>query len=114
MTAYSQIYEYLNDPVDGHSFVLPYNQSTVAVTGRVEEVSDAFVRLQDDGQYWKDIRFTLIANHPTNAMSLNEVIIRGRTQLPPVSTPQQGVYYIWDGRHWTTEAAYRDADVIAY
>ena len=42
---YSQLYEILTDPVDAHSFVLPYNRDNISITGRVERISDIYKRL---------------------------------------------------------------------
>lgn len=110
----SRLYEYLNDPVDGHAFLLPYNQGTVRVTGRVRSISDVYVRLPGGGQYWKGLRFTLTANHPTKAISLSEAIQRGRATLPEIATPEEGDAYTWMSGHWVKSGEYRNGDRIYY
>lgn len=112
--SYSAIYELLTQPVDGHRFVLPYNQGTVQVTGRVDSVGDMFVRLSNDGKYWRSIRFTTTANHPTKAVTLSGAISRGRAPVPEVSSPTEGTSYTWNGTYWVPSVVYADADVIAY
>ncbi|MBR1559675.1 MAG: hypothetical protein IJ646_05470 [Clostridia bacterium] len=97
---HSAIYEALTDPVDGHSFLLPYNQGTVEIVGRVESVGDVYVRLPGGGMYWKGLKFTVMANHPTKAMALGEVLARGRTVMPEVMSPEVGARYVWTGTGW--------------
>ena len=111
---YAQIYELLTDPVDGHTFVLPYNGSTVTITGRVQNVKDALVRFPGDINHWKGVSFTIIANHPTKAYSLSEAITRGRKPLPEVSMPQEGDAWHYTDGAWVYGSGYDDGDAIYY
>lgn len=112
--SYSELYEKLTDPVEGHVFMLPYNQGLVEISGRVDgDVSDAWVKM-NTGRYWKNVRFSIRANNASKHMSLEDVITRGRTMLPELTTPQEGVTWIWHNNTWNHTVDYRNADVIAY
>lgn len=110
---YAQIYEALTLPVDGHSFVLPYNNSTVTLTAKVELVSDEQIEMESGFKYWKALTFGLTANAPTKVMSLSQVLTRGRAPYPDVSSPGVGDVYTWTGTSWST-TSYPDADNISY
>lgn len=111
MGAYSQIYEALTEPVDGHAFVLPYNSSTISITGRVGNVSDVYVRMANGGIYWKGIQFEVTSNAPSKELSLSEVITRGRAPLPYVSGVQVGDTYTYTASGWVKVL---DADDTGY
>lgn len=113
---YSSLYETLTDPVDAHTFVLPYNQTTVVITGRVETVSDEYYREYNSAKVWRKTSFSVIANHPTKTYSLAEMVSRGLTPLPNVANPEDGTMYKYvEGSGWVeiTEP-YPDADERAY
>ena len=80
--AYTTLYEILTAPVDGHTFVLPYNQSEINITGRVEAVKDTNYRLNDQRQYWQGTQFSVIANNPSKYQTLDEVISAGMSPYP--------------------------------
>ena len=65
---YSQIYEILTTPVDAHTLVVPYNQSTITLTGRVEKVSDTYIS-RNGTNYWMDVSFSFISNEPNKVRS---------------------------------------------
>lgn len=111
---YAQIYEAITNPADGHTFVLPYNDSTIMITARVESISDVYVRLANGGVYWKGIRFSIIANHPTKTFTLGEMVVMGRAPLPTISDPQIGDSYTYTASGWVPSVQYEDADDIAY
>lgn len=111
MAAYNTLYEALTDPVDGHVFILPYNNSTVTVTGRVESVGDTYVRLPDNGKYWRGLRFTVVANHPSKVMTAQQVQQRGRAAAPSVQQAAAGDTYVSSGSGWSQISS---ADNIAY
>lgn len=111
---YTQIYEALTNPVDGHLFVMPYNNSTIEITARVSNVSDVYVRLAGGQVYWKGIEFTCVANHPTKAMTLGEMVVNGRAPLPDVSNPDIGDSYTYTSGGWVPSPTYEDADSIYY
>ena len=100
MADYYALYELLNSPVDGHTFVLPYNDSTVTLAARVSQVSDVYVRMPNGAVYWKGVSFTITANNPTKTMSLSNTITRGLTVLPEVTNPEVGDKYEWTGTTW--------------
>ena len=110
---YAAIYEALTEPVDGHAFVLPYNNSTVQITARVETLADEQIEMESGFKYWRGLRFALYANGPTKVMSLSEVVTRGRAPIPDAASPSIGDTYVWDGTEWTV-TTYPDADNIAY
>lgn len=114
MDEYAQIYEALTNPVDGHLFVLPYNNSTIEITARVESVSDVYVRLAGGQTYWKGIEFTCVANYPTKAMTLGEMVVAGRAPFPDISTPEIGDSYTYTNSGWVPSPTYEDADSIYY
>lgn len=112
---YDQIYERLTAPEPAHSFVLPYGQDTVEITGRVANVQDTLYKTPS-GNYWEGCRFTVIANHPTKTQTLNEAIRYG---LPPwpqsVVLPIGSVWeYTADGWERYTPPSYPDADERYY
>ena len=97
---YATLYETLTDPVDAHMFVLPYNQTTLNLTARVENVQDVLVYTTTRRQLWKGIKFTVIANHPTKSMSLGKVIDRGKSPLPEVIGLPIGTLYVLTENGW--------------
>jgi hypothetical protein len=106
---YSQLYEILTEPVEGHVFELPYNQKTVTITGRVESVQDIKYK-----STWRGIKFAIIANNPTKEMSLDEVIERGISELPNVSPLDRGkIYMVNEYGEWELFDI-GDADVRKY
>jgi len=111
---YIQIYEALTNPVDGHLFVLPYNNSTIEITARVSNVSDVYVRLAGGQVYWKGIEFTCVANYPTKAMTLGEMLVTGRALPPDISDPEIGDSYIYTNSGWVPSPTYENADSIYY
>ena len=111
---YAAIYEALTEPVDGHAFVLPYNNSTVEITAKVEMLDDEQIEMESGYKYWRGLRFGLTANAPTKVMSLSEVLTRGRAPLPDMANPAEGTSYTWDGTAWVEAVVYEDADDIAY
>lgn len=106
---YSQLYEMLTEPVEGHVFVMPYNQKTLSITGRVESVADRRYKTT-----WRGIKFDVIANNPTKEMSLDEVITRGVSELPLVTPLDRGkIYMVNQYGEWELFSI-GDADVRKY
>lgn len=110
---YTRLYEILTDPVDAHSFVLPYNRGNITITGRVENVSDIYKRLIGGGQIWRGVRFEVISNTPTKTHSLGEVVTRGLAPMPDIGGAQIGILYQFDGTSWV-EADIENVDNKAY
>jgi hypothetical protein len=100
MGQYYSLYQVISQPVDGHQFVFPYNDSTVEITARVEDISDVYVRMPNGGVYWKGVSFTAISNAPTKSLSLSESIQRGLTPLPDVQEPAIGDTYTYTENGW--------------
>lgn len=110
---YEQIYEILTGPVDGHAFMLPYNNGQIAVTGRVQGVKDELVRFPGDVNHWKGIVFTIISNAPTKYYTLGELLARGRSPLPEIAAVQEGDIYTYTSTGWV-KTNYADADSRYY
>lgn len=110
---YSDLYEALTDPADGHVFSVPYDQGQLTITGRVERVSDLFVRLPGGGQLWKGTRFTIAANHPSKQYTLGQALARGRTPLPEAAEVRSGDIYTYTSTGWV-RTMFTDADEMDY
>lgn len=91
---YAQLYEVLSDPVPSHLFVLPYNQVTVEFNGKIDSISDKYIRKVDDRSVWRDTKFTVVATTPSKEYTLDEVITRGILPLPAVSELDAGKIYM--------------------
>lgn len=111
---YAAIYEALTQPVDGHTFILPYNNSLLTLTAKVDLVEDELLELENGTQFWRALSFTLTGNAPTKRMTLGEVIVRGVAPFPDVAKPAEGTSYTWDGAQWVPAIVYVDADGIYY
>lgn len=99
---YVDLYKILTEPVDGHQFQLPYDGGVLAITGRIENVKDVYVRMPSGKTHWKGISFDVIANHPSREMKLSEVINRGAAPLPDESDVVVGATYNYTVQGWTT------------
>ena len=93
---YNSIYEQLIQPVSGHTFVFPYNSGTITVTGRVTTVSDAWVKMPGNNNYWKGTRFEIIANTPSKTEELGEVVSAGNSPNPTLPWSGWVRFYIDD------------------
>lgn len=100
---YKYIYEMLTNPVDAHSFILPYNDAYIEITGRVQTVSDKYYRNINGTNGWRGTKFTIIANHPSKEMGLSEAIQRGLTPLPLVQHANAGDVYVYRTGAWYHE-----------
>ena len=110
---YDSLYETLTDPVDAHSFVMPYGRSTVQITARVENVQDVLVYSTTRKQYWKGVKFSAIANHPTKKMELEEVLSVGVSPFPEAAEFPIGTIYEVTENGWE-EVDYPDLDRVYY
>lgn len=100
MGQYYSLYEILTQPVEGHTFVFPYNGETVEVTAKVENPEDIWVRMPGGGVYWKGMQFKATANGPTKQQTLRQAIRRGLTPLPDVAVPSIGDTYTFTENGW--------------
>ena len=108
---YASLIEQLTEPVDGHVFILPYNNGTIQVTGLVEDPADVWEKLPSGYTFWKGLKFTIRANHPSKQMSLGEVIQRGLTPLPDIASVEIGDTYTYTAGGWVKVT---DADDTGY
>ena len=111
---YATLIEQLTEPVEGHAFVLPYNNDTLQLTGLVVDPEDVYVTLPSGFTYWEGLRFTVNANGPTKEQTLSEAIQRGLTPLPDVYDAQIGDTYTYTADGWEAVSSYPDADTTAY
>ena len=59
--AYVAFYEAITSPVAYHDFVLPYNNQSVVVRGRIQNISDTYMQKNSQGKVtWRNISFTII------------------------------------------------------
>lgn len=65
LSDYYALYELLTQATGDHTFVFPYNGSTVSLTARVSDVSDVYVRRSNGARMWKGMSFTITANTPS-------------------------------------------------
>ena len=107
---YATLVDQLSEPVDGHAFVLPYNNGTLQLTARVESVRDVWEKLPSGYTFWKGLRFTVTGNAPTRQMSLGQVLLRGLAPLPNVAEPAEGATYTYTSGGWVPATVYDDAD----
>lgn len=85
------LYAILTDPVDGHEFVLPHDDTTIHVTARIDgAIERIYRRLPEGATYWTGIKFKITSNGPYKVPDLNATIQRGLTPLPVEYTPQDG------------------------
>ena len=110
---YASIFEKLTEPVASHTFILPYNETTVTIVANVETVSDALLELENKTVFWKDTRFSVTSIYPTKTKTLGEVIAYGLPPIPNAASPSVGDMYIWDGLDWVV-TEFADADNISY
>lgn len=115
--AYARLYETLNQAVEGHDFVFPYNRSTAEVHGRVTNISDVYVRMPNNGIHWTGIQFTVISNVPAKRQTLTGAINSGLPNGPMADVLDDGDSYTYDSsaNAWTpTTFEYRDVDDETY
>lgn len=107
---YNDLYEVLTKPVDGHSFILPYGNSIVSITGRVESVSDLYTKVGNK-THWRGIAFSVKSNYPTKTSDLGEVLTVGLAPRPDVLSPTVGMAYVYTSTGW---AEMEDVDSVQF
>lgn len=60
---YDSLYEVLTSPVDSHTVVAPYGQTTLSYEAYIEVVEDT-VEYMDDGTCWGGLTVTFYAREP--------------------------------------------------
>lgn len=108
------LYEMLATPVPDHTFVLPYNNDTVIVVGRIEGISDVYVRLANGEQYWRGLQFNIIANTPSKEVTAAGIVSRGRSLMPSFPDVSEGDTYTWHDGAWMQTVDYNNADITHY
>lgn len=111
---YAALVEKLTEPVDGHQFVLPYNDETIALTGKVVDPQDVYKELESGYTYWDGLQFSIAPNGPSKQVTLAGVIERGRTPLPNAQAPDIGDTYTWNGDEWEESSEIPDADEMYF
>lgn len=111
---YAALIEQLTEPVDGHQFVLPYNNSTFELTGKASDIEDVWKQLPSGYTYWDGLKFTIEPNAPTKQQTLSEAITRGLTPLPDVYDAEIGDTYTFTANGWEKVETMADADTTAY
>lgn len=62
VSQYATLYETLTDPnAPIHNFWFPYNQTQGNVLGKIDRITDNYVRDGDSGILWRHTKFTVIA-----------------------------------------------------
>ena len=109
---YTTIYEALSDPVSYHDFILPYNYSKegLPLRGRINVISDTYVRLPNGNQTWRKTKFEVIANNPSKEPVLGKV---GFSPLPDSAQVPIGSIYEFTSSGWE-EADFGDGDNTYY
>lgn len=103
---YYTLYEILSDPVDAHTWILPYNGDMIELTARVSVISDRYYREENGVKIWRGTSFTITANHPSKEMQLEEVLQRGMTPVPYFTTREIGdTYYFNQNEIWELVAS---------
>lgn len=111
---YHSLIEQLTQPVDGHTFVLPYNSDTIELTGKVDDPEDVWVKLPSGYTYWDGLKFTIASNGPSKTEALSTTISRGMTPLPDVYDAEIGDTYTMTANGWEEISALPDADEMAF
>lgn len=112
-STYNALYELLSDPVSDHTFILPYGDSWLTMTGTIENVQDRWIRMPGGGNHWAGATFDAVGANPVKYMTLDEAIARSTVQWPDVEDVEVGDMYKYNGAAWE-RVVYRNADLIAY
>lgn len=110
---YTGIYTILAQPQGFHTFTFPYNEDEVNITGRVETISDSWVRLPNGKQTWRKTTFEVISNVPTFEDTLEGAIARGLSPYPVAPEAQEGDLYEYSNGTWIRRY-YANADEVYY
>lgn len=109
VNTYVTLYETLTNPVESHTFVLPYNKTNINLIAMVDMVSDKYIRMPNDGKYWRGTQFTVTSIYPSKQLTLGEVIARGMPSPPDFIPPNVGDTYTYTSGGWVP-VIYDDAD----
>ena len=106
---YTTIYELLSAPVNYHTFVLPYNEGDITINGRMQVISDQYVRLPNDKQTWRKTTFEIISNTPSKTASGATIQNYGLTPYPDAPNVTVGDFYEYTSGGWI-QRDYSDGD----
>ena len=109
---YNQLHDILAQPVDGHSFIMPYDADTITITARVTNLRDTLYE-GANGNYWAGTEVTILSNHPIAVMSLGEMLTRGRSPLPELNAGEIGDTWTYTSSGWV-HGHYDDADTMYF
>lgn len=111
---YADLIEQLTEPVEGHTFILPYNGDTITLVGKVERPADVWEKLESGYTYWSGLKFTISANAPTKMMTLEGAITRGVLPPPPIENHEIGDTYQWTSSGWLETTGLPNAELMAF
>ena len=111
---YHSLIEQLSEPVEGHTFILPYNSDTIELTGKIKDPKDVWKRLESGYKYWDGLEFTIDPNGPSKTEALSTTISRGMTPLPDVYDAEIGDTYTMTADGWEETSALPDADSMVF
>ena len=113
---YAAIIDVLTEPVGYHTFIMPYDRTTVTITAKVETVSDELLEMENGTVYWRDLRFTITSIYPTKSPSLSGAIAAGMPPTPTVASPTDGDTYTWNATNgeWEEAEELPDADEMEF
>ena len=116
MDSYTAIFEAVNAPVGSHTFIFPYNQTTVTITAAVEQIRDVYKRLPGGAVYWEGIEFDAVSVSPVKSPSLSGAIAAGMPPTPTVASPTDGDTYTWNATdgEWEEAEELPDADEMEF
>lgn len=100
MDVYGAIYKQLTDPLNYHTFVLPYNDEFISLTAKVANVSDSWVRLKGGRSFWRKTKFDIIATAPSKTVDDAAITEHGISPFPTAPTPTVGSIYEWTENGW--------------
>lgn len=110
---YVDLYELLSNPVGSHAFVMPYNNSIIEFTGRVEQVSDRWVYVDENHNRWRGVSFVAIANVPSKTIDAGQLVNYGLSAFPQSASATIGDLYQLTATGWQ-RVVYKDADEEYY
>lgn len=112
---YTYLYEVLTNPVDAHTWVFPYNQNFIELTGKVDVINDRYYKEENGVNIWRGTTFTVTATHSSKEITLGEAIQRGLTPEPLATSPQIGDAYAYTSEGWAmVMGSPQDGDVLQY
>lgn len=110
---YDVLYDILTQPVDHHTFVLPYGRGTVELVAHIDAVKDVLVYTVSKKQYWRGVTCSISASHPTKVQGTADAIAYGISPKPNAEQVPEGTILMAVGGAWV-QRNYDDADARRY